>query len=374
MKIAVNTRLLLKNRLEGIGWFTYETMKRIAQWHPEHEFFFLFDRPYDPKFIFSNNITPVVLYPQSRHPILWYLWFEVSVKRFLKSNSIDLFISPDGYMSLSSDVPQLGIIHDINFFHYPNDLPPFARLYLNYYFPRFASKAIRIATVSEYSKSDISKSYGIDPDKIDVVYNGANDQYKQLSDIEKGEVRSLISDGHPYFVFVGAFNPRKNVARLLLAFEKFKTETNSPFRLVIVGEKMYSTRQMNQVFSNMKYRDDVVFAGRLQVEQLKRVIGAAFAMAYFSYFEGFGIPILEAMKCGVPLIASNLTSIPEVAGNAALYANPFNVDSMTDAMMKISSNEKLRERLIENALLQQKMFSWDNTAKALYESIVKIKV
>lgn len=123
MKIAVNTRLLLKNRLEGIGWFTYETMKRIAQWHPEHEFFFLFDRPYDPKFIFSNNITPVVLYPQSRHPILWYLWFEVSVKRFLKSNSIDLFISPDGYMSLSSDVPQLGIIHDINFFHYPNDLP-----------------------------------------------------------------------------------------------------------------------------------------------------------------------------------------------------------------------------------------------------------
>ncbi len=119
MQIAVNTRLLLSNRLEGIGWFTFETLKRIVRDHPEHHFFFLFDRKYSPEFIFGPNVTPVVLAPQSRHPLLWYIWFEYAVGKFLRKNNIDLFISPDGYLPLKSSVPSISVIHDINFAHYP---------------------------------------------------------------------------------------------------------------------------------------------------------------------------------------------------------------------------------------------------------------
>src|SRR5512139_2040469 len=102
MRIAVNTRLLIKDKLEGIGWFTYETLKRITRKHPEHEFIFLFDRPFDKEFIFAQNIIPVIITPEARHPILWYLWFEYSVPRALKKYKADIFLSPDGYLSLST--------------------------------------------------------------------------------------------------------------------------------------------------------------------------------------------------------------------------------------------------------------------------------
>jgi len=115
MNIAVNTRLLLKNRLEGIGRFTLETFKRITVAHPEHNFIFLFDRNYSEEFIFSSNVTPMVVRPQARHPLLFKIWFEWSVNKALKKCKADLFISPDGYLSLSSKLPAIAVIHDLNF-------------------------------------------------------------------------------------------------------------------------------------------------------------------------------------------------------------------------------------------------------------------
>lgn len=371
MRIAVNTRFLLKNRLEGIGWFTYETMKRITQGHPEHEFFFLFDRKFDSDFIFSNNIKPVVLKPQSRHPILWFIWFEISVKKFIKKNKIDLFVSPDGYLPLKSNIPQIGVIHDINFFHFPQTIPLLVRCYYNYFFPRFAHKANQLATVSEYSKKDICQNYGIAPAKIDVVYNGVNELYTPLSPKEKEETQNLISYGAPYFVFVGAFNPRKNIGRLLLAFELFKKTTHSNLKLVIVGEKMYGTSQMMRILKGMEFKDEVIFSGRLQVDKLKNVIGSALAMIFVSYYEGFGIPILEAMKCDIPLVVSNCTSLPEVSGDAAIYVDPFNVESIAEGMIIISKDESLRKQLIVNGRVQRERFSWDNTANSLYKCMMK---
>ena len=104
MKIAVNTRLLLKDRLEGIGWFTYESLKRITQQHPEHEFVFIFDRPYSDDFIFSKNITPVVVSPQARHPLLYHIWFNRSVVKMIEKHQIDLFLSSDGYLPVNPKV------------------------------------------------------------------------------------------------------------------------------------------------------------------------------------------------------------------------------------------------------------------------------
>ncbi|HKI89077.1 MAG TPA: glycosyltransferase, partial [Draconibacterium sp.] len=174
MVIAVNTRLLIKGKLEGIGWFTLETLKRMTINHPEHHFIFIFDRAYNPDYIFAENVTPVVIGPPTRHPVLWYLWFEFQIPRVLKKYKADMFLSPDGYLSLRTKVPQLAVIHDINFVHRPADLPWLKAKYYNFYFKKFAKVAKRIATVSFYSKEDITRSFKVDYDKIDVVYDGIN--------------------------------------------------------------------------------------------------------------------------------------------------------------------------------------------------------
>ena len=173
--IAVNTRFLIKNKLEGIGLFTCESLKRITHAHPEIDFYFLFDRDFDAEFIFAENVKPVVLFPQARHPFLWYWWFEISVAGWLNKNKPDLFLSTDGYACLKTEVPQVTVMHDLAFKHFKNHVPFIARKYYEYFMPRFAQKAKRVATVSEFSKQDIVNQYGIAADKIDVVYNGAKE-------------------------------------------------------------------------------------------------------------------------------------------------------------------------------------------------------
>lgn len=371
MKIAVNTRLLLKNELEGIGWFTYESLKRITQKYSEHEFIFIFDRKFSDEFIFSKNITPVVVPPQSRHPLLWYLWFDWSVSNVLKKHKPDLFLSPDGYLSQRTKVPSLAVIHDINFVHRPQDLPFLSRKYYNYYFPRFAKKAKRIATVSEFSKQDIVDSYNIPPSKIDVVYNGASNVYKPVGEEIKKSTKEKYSQNCDYFLFVGALNPRKNVENLLRAFDEFKKSSLSNMKLVIVGGKMFKTSSIEQVFNQMLFNKDVVFTGRLEQSELQNVMASAHTLSFVPIFEGFGIPILEAMYCDVPVITSNVTSMPEVGGDAALLIEPTSVDSIKNAMLQIVKDETLRINLIEKGKIQREKFSWDKTSEKLWESIVK---
>ncbi len=371
MIIAVNTRLLIKNRLEGIGWFTYETLKRITNQHPEHNFIFIFDRKFSEEFIFSKNITPVIAPPPARHPFLWYLWLEYSVPKILKKHHADLFLSPDGFLSLSTNVTSLTVIHDINFAHHPEDFPYITRKYYNHYFPLFAKKAKRIATVSEYSKNDISKTYSIPSDTIDVVYNGANTLFTPLSDEKKFKTKQQHAEKNDYFVFIGALHPRKNIARLLLAYDKFRKSFSSNIKLLIIGEKMFKTKDIEYIYTNMNFKQDVIFIGRLAPEELRFVLGSALALTFVPYFEGFGIPILEAMYCDTPVITSNLTSMPEVSGDAALLVDPFSVESIKDGMIKIVKDTGLRNNLILKARKQREKFSWQKTADNLWGSIEK---
>jgi len=367
--IAVNTRLLIKHKLEGIGWFSFETLKRITQQHPEHEFIFIFDRKFDKDFIFSKNIKPIVIGPPARHPFLFYLWFEFSLTKILKQIKPDIFLSPDGYLSLRTKIPSLAIIHDLNFEHYPEDLPWLVKKYYKYYFPKFAKKAKRIGTVSEFSKSDIIKQYSIPKEKIDVIFNGANENFKAPTELKKQETLEKYSKGKPYFIFVGSLHPRKNLSNLFLAFDKFKQTDNSEIKLLIAGEKKWWTQDIEKAYKQMTFADDVIFIGRVSEEKLANIIGSALAMTFVSYFEGFGIPIVEAFYCETPVIASNVTSLPEIAGDAALFIDPFSVDSIAEAMHKIATDENLRKDLIEKGKLRKQEFSWQKSADLLWKSI-----
>ncbi|HYQ56231.1 MAG TPA: glycosyltransferase family 1 protein [Draconibacterium sp.] len=371
MVIAVNTRLLLKGKLEGIGWFTYETLKRMTINHPEHEFIFIFDRAYNQDYIFAENVKPVVIGPPTRHPVLWYLWFEYQIPRILKKYKADIFLSPDGYLSQRTKVPQLGVIHDINFVHRPDDLPWLKAKYYNLYFPKFAKLAKRIATVSFYSKEDITRSFKVDYDKIDVVYDGINQIFEPISDVDKQKVRAMYTQGAEYFLFVGALHPRKNVSGLLRAFDAFKSVINDSTKLVIVGGQMHKTGPIFETYENMRHKDDVVFTGRVSTAELHNIFGAALALTFVPFFEGFGIPVVEAMSAGIPVICSNTTSIPEVGGNAVLYADPLKIDQITDAMISLRTDDALRGRLVENGFIQKNKFSWDETARLLWMSVEK---
>ncbi|MBL0036776.1 MAG: glycosyltransferase family 4 protein [Flavobacteriales bacterium] len=371
MRIAVNTRLLLADKLEGIGWFAHETLSRITKAHPEHTFLFLFDRPYDPRFVYGPNVIPIVVPPPTRHPLLYRLWFGLMVPRILRKHKADLFLSPDGFLSLSTDVPQLSVMHDLNFEHYPEDLPAAYSRYYRSFFPRFAQKAARIVTVSEFSKQDIVKHYAVPDERIDVVHNGVSAVYAPLVVEEQRLVREQRTGGAPYLICVGSMHARKNVARLLLAFDRIAAEQPA-LRLVFVGEQMFHDPRMEEAWAQVKHKDRVVFTGRLGQKELRRTLGAAMALVYVSYFEGFGIPVAEAMKCGVPVVCANATSLPEVAGDAALYCDPFNVDDIAQAMRTITSDPSLRERLSAAGLQRAERYTWDRTAEGLWASVERM--
>lgn len=369
MKIAVNTRFLLKDKLEGIGRFTCETLRRITREHPEHEFHFFFDRAYSEEFIFSSNIVPHVLHPQARHPFLWYWWFEHSIPRALKKIAPEVFLSPDGYLSLSANVKQVPVIHDLAFVHRPDDIPFLVRRYYHYYFPRFAHKASRIATVSEFSRNDISKHYGISEEKIDVVYNGVSEIFKPSAEPKRKEIREKYSAGKPYMVYVGALHPRKNAANLLRAFDQFKTASGTDIRLLVVGRKAWQNEEMHAVYESMQHKNDVDFTGRLPDADLAGVMASALALVYVPFFEGFGLPVAEAMRCGVPVITSGLSSLPEVGGDAAIYCDPNHIEEISNAMKELCLNGTLRETLAARALERSSAFTWERTSTALWESV-----
>ena len=372
MKVAVNTRFLLKDRLEGIGWFAHETLKRLVENHPDVEFHFLFDRPFDPSFIYGKNVVPHVLFPQARHPLLWYWWFEWSVTKTLKKIKPDVFYSPDGYCSLRTAVPTVLTIHDLAFEHHPEDVKGLVSKYYRYFTPKFARKAKKILTVSEYSKQDIHQQYNIDLEKIDVVYNGCNSLYRPLLENERKDVRAKYTGGKPYFLFIGALHPRKNIKRLFQAFDQFKKSTRAPHLLMIVGRKGWSTADIEETYKAMEFRSDVIMTGRLASEEIAKVLGAAFALTYVPYFEGFGIPIIEAQNTGVPVVTSNMTSMPEVVGEGGVMIDPFNEEDITRAMIQLVKNPDLYLSLREKGAHNAERFSWDKTAKKIWENIEEL--
>ena len=370
MRIGVNTRLLIEGKMDGIGWFAYHTLSRMVAAHPEHEFYFFFDRKPSPGFVFADNVKPVVVNPPARHPVLWWLFFECGIVRALKKYRIELFLSPDGYIPLHADIPVVDVIHDINFAHFANNLKPSHQLYMSHYFPLFARKATRVVTVSEFSKRDIAETYGVAADKISVVYNGAGDAYRPLSPEGQREVRMKYCGGTPYFIFVSTILRRKNLANLLKAFDGFKATDRQGHKLIVVGAKVWWQDELKEAYDTMHHPSDVLFLGHAAAEELSGLLASATALVYPSFFEGFGIPIVEAFRAETAVITSNVTSMPEVAGDAALLVNPHDVGEIQTAMQRLATDPDLRARLIARGRTRREAFSWDRAAEELW-SVMK---
>jgi glycosyltransferase involved in cell wall biosynthesis len=369
MTVAINCWILRNKNLDGIGYFTVNAISNLIKDHPEVHFQILCDKKFTEPYFDFKNVSKHKIFPPYRHPILYVLYMEMVMPFFLRKHRPDIFVSADGFLSLLSRTKQLSLIYDINFEHKPEDIAWKNRIYFRFFFRKFARKAVRIATISEYSKKDIATFYNIDPKKIDNVSCGINSNFSPLTDKEIEATRARWSNGKPYYFFVGSMHPRKNIKRLIESFNLFKKNTGSDFKLLLAGSILWDKSEIEDAYTESDYKQDIIFTGRLSDEDLQKALGAAYALSFVPIFEGFGLPIVEAMQSGVPVICSNVTSMPEVAGNAALIVDPFQVESIANGMEQLYKDEGLRIRLIELGHIQKKKFSWTRTAGLLWDCI-----
>ena len=371
MTIAVNTRFLLNDYLEGYGYFTYETFQHIIKNHQEHQFIFIFDRKYDERFVFGPNVTPIVAGPAARHPLLWKFWYDVRVPAVLRKYKAEVFVSCDGFCSLTSKVPQCLVVHDLAFLHHPSFIKRTQLNFYKKYTPKFLARARGIATVSEFSKKDILTHYKIDPQKIDVVFSAAKEIFEPLTDEIRREVKNKYTEDKEYFVYAGAIHPRKNLMNLLKAFSVFKKRQQTNMKLLLAGRLAWKYGSFTESLKTYKYRDDVVLTGYVPEAELVNIIGAAYGMLYPSLFEGFGVPVLEAMQCEIPVITSANSSMSEIAGEAALYADANDHTDIAEKMMLLYKDERLRKELITKGSKTALQYNWERTADLLWQCIMK---
>lgn len=371
MRIAINCRMLIPDKLEGIGWFTYELVKRMIRNHPEDTFILLFDRKPPDELLKHPNVIKLHSFPQARHPLLFKWWFDYSVPSMLKKQNADIFVSPDGFNSGRLKIPSYLIIHDIAWHHYPDFIKANHLRYYRNNIPKFISNATGLGTVSEFSRTDIAEKFELNPSAIDVVYNGCRTIFKPLPEAAKQMVRKEWGITQPYFVFTGSIHPRKNGVNLLRAYHHFRLRSHLTHSLVFAGRKAWEAELFEKELQNSPFRKQILVTGYIEDNQMASLLGAAEALVYPSLFEGFGVPLLEAMNVEIPIITSNVSSLPEVAGNAALLTDPKNPQDIGTAMYKLAKTPELREKLIENGKKQRLKFNWDRSAAQLYENIEK---
>lgn len=371
LNIAVNVRHLIPNKMEGIGWFSYQMMKRITQNHPDVHFYFLFDRSFDSQFIFSDNITPIILLPPARHPLLIYYWNEFSVPNLLNKLNPDVYVSLDGFISKRAKYKQYAVIHDLNFLVYPEYLLwGFRKLY-NYFFVKHIHHTNRIATVSEFSKSEIIKYLHFPEDKIDVVFSASNLKLREIRDSEEIQIKNEYTNGKDYFIYVSSIHPRKNVTGVIKAFNLYKEKTKSEDKLVLVGRFFWGKDEVTTLVNESPFKQDIVFTGRLDDDKILVLMKFAKALLMVSHYEGFGVPVIEAMQLGTPVITSNTTSLNEIAGDAAIKVSPKNIEEIAQAMQTINDNKELVNNLIIKGKIQSQKFNWDDLSERLWQGILK---
>lgn len=353
MRIAINTRLLKPQHLEGIGRFTLETVKRIIEQHPEHEFHLLFDHYQRDLIPEGKNVIHHTLFPPARRPFLFDWWFNYSVPFLLKRIQADLFVSPDGHGSLRCPCPQLTVIHDLNFFHHPTFLPKRYAEYWNRTTPAVIQKATRIATVSEFSKQDLMQSYSTPENKIDVLCNGVDAPF----------IDSHL-DAQPYFVFIGALHPRKNLPNILQAFAQFQKQYPH-FELKIIGQPLFKGDAIET------HQNGVHWLGKVDHSDLFPLLQKSSGLIMVSHYEGFGIPILEALHCNVPVLAGRNTSMPEIGGNCCLYADSNLVEEIAQQMSQLLAmdTKNISWQSERKDILSR--YTWERGALLLWESILK---
>ena len=255
-------------------------------------------------------------------------------------------------------------VHDICFEHFPEFFTRSDNLRNRLMIPWSCRRADRIIAVSEATRRDLVEIYGLDPERISVIYEGAGEEYKPLDrEVCRERLRTAYHITEPFILYVGNLQPRKNLSRLLMAFGELKTKDRIPHKLVIVGKKAWLYDGIFETLRKQKLEDQVVLTGYVGAEDLPLFYNATAFLVYPSIYEGFGLPVIEAMACGAPVITSCGSSLEEIGGGAAILVDPYSVSSIASAVEKLATDSDLQEDLRRRSLANASRFSFRKMAE-----------
>ncbi len=292
-------------------------------------------------------------------------WEFFLLPKELRKRGVNLFHGPafmappfhKGFKSVST-------IHDLVAFHHPHTIPTKYAYYMRFLIHLMIRRADAIITVSEFIRHEIIQQFKVDEGRIFAVPNSVSDHFRPVDDNERINALKLkYGIKKRYFLHVGNIEPRKNLVNLFRACDRIWDKLHNDFQLVVVGKRGWLYSEIFDTLKKAEFSSNVVFTGYVSDDDMPVLYSGADFFIFPSVYEGFGLPILEAMRCGVPVITSRVASLPEVAGEAALYVNPHNPDDIAEKMMTLAYDDTLKEALREKGFHQARNFSWEKTAR-----------
>jgi len=354
----------------GTATYVSNVLTKIFEIDTDNEYFLYTGADNSYTFKEYHNVTEKNIAISRRSSRL--VWDQLILPYELKKHDIDVMHGTKGVAPIFTDSKIVITIHDLIPILYPDTYTMIDRTYWRHVLPLFAKTAEQIITVSESTKNDLVSLLNIDETKVSVTPLGIDNRYKKpLKDNIMTINRYYLPD--QYILYVGTLQPRKNLATLIYAFYKLKQVKQIKHKLVIVGKKGWLYNDIFKLVNKFNIASEVKFTGYVPDEDLPYLYNAADLFVYPSFYEGFGLPPLEAMACGTPVITSNTSSLPEVVGDAGIMVDPYDVDGLAQAMYEVLTNDDLREDLIKKGIERAKMFSWEKTAREtlkVYESVV----
>jgi glycosyltransferase involved in cell wall biosynthesis len=362
MRIGIDARLVYYSRA-GIGQYIMRLAEALARLEANQDEFILLQSRKDPTHIVNgHNFSRVSLWTPSHH------WAEQTTLRMeIGRLRLDLLHSPDFIPPFRRNCKSVITIHDLAFLLYPHFLTKESARYYGQ-IDQAVRRTDHIIAVSESTRQDTIKLLGVPERKITVIHEAANPIYRPMDEEEaRQRVVDIYGLDRDYILFVSTIEPRKNLPGLLQAYRKLLDDYKRPEGLVLAGSKGWLSEEVYDTVNKLKLDQYVRFLGRVPSEHLLYLYNAARLLVHPSFYEGFGLPPLEAMTCGTPTVVSKVSALPEVVGDAAYLVNPHDIDGLTVALWRVLSDEDLRAALIAKGLKRAKMFSWDRAAQETLE-------
>lgn len=356
MKIAIIADAL-DYQYAGIFYYTQELIKALAKIDKKNEYWIIRSKSAGD---ISHNVKELVV-PSRKIPgaAAFRLFFQIP--NILKKMNMDIVIEPRhfGPFNLPKKIKRVTVIHDLSPLHYPQWHQFISRNLQQLFLPSILKKANHIITNSSFTALDVAKHFPNTASKTTGILLGKEDSFRpqtQLSILEKYDITK------PYILHTGTIEPRKNLTLLLTAFELIKRKRQQPLQLVLIGKLGWKSKKTLNKINNSTFKTDIKMLGYLPRTDLPKIYSMATAFVYPSYFEGFGLPVVEAMACGIPVLVSNSSCLPEVVGDAGLYFDPSDVQTLTKHLTDILLSPMLRKNLSIKSLRQAQKFSWEKTA------------
>jgi len=375
MRIAIDLTPIPK-QMTGVGKYAQNLVKSLAEYdRKNHYWIFIKGNQYqdfDPN---RNNFHIIHLSNILHNIPIRILWEQLVLPLHLYREKIDILHSIHYTSPLLAPCKRVITFHDMIFYLFPEKHTNVKRAFFHSVIPLSIKKATRLIAISENTKSDIQEIFDISLSKIDVIYVTIDSIYHTLRDIDAiSHIKKKYEIQDKFILYVGTLEPRKNIPRLIQAYRKLILENKIKHQLVIVGKKGWSYQEIFNMVERLdsNVRKKVIFTGYVPEEELPLLYNAADLFVYPSLYEGFGIPPLEAMACGVPVIVSNVSSLPEVVGYAGILVDPYNVEELCQAIYKVIVEKGLREVLKKKGFQRAQEFSKEKLAKKMLKIYKKV--